>query len=88
LKHGLRNPLICMTNIGDLDARRLSFEGTAVTSAYVCGSIKYKPHFQLALSGFDGTITLSSNLYGTAEDRKRIDAFLAEVEDELETRAP
>jgi NRPS condensation-like uncharacterized protein len=84
LRRGLRNPLICMTNIGDLDARKLTFEGTAVTSAYVCGSIKHKPHFQLALSGFDGTITLSSNLYGNLEDRRRVDAFLADVEETLD----
>jgi NRPS condensation-like uncharacterized protein len=73
-----------MTNIGELDAKRLSFEGADVASAYVCGSIKYKPHFQLALSGFDGTITLSSNLYGSPRDRELVDAFLAEVEDELD----
>ena len=72
-----------MTNLGDLDAKRLVFEGCSVASTYVCGSIKHKPHFQLALSGFDGTITLSSNLYGSARDREKVDAFLAEVEEEL-----
>jgi NRPS condensation-like uncharacterized protein len=83
LKRGFRNPLICMTNIGEIDSKRLVFKGSVVESAYVCGSIKYKPHFQLALSGFGGTITLSSNLYGTAQDRKTVDGFLAEVEEEL-----
>jgi NRPS condensation-like uncharacterized protein len=83
LGRGLRNPLICMTNIGELDSRRLAFEGTQVESAYVCGSIKHKPHFQLALSGFDGTVTLSSNLYGSPADRTTIDDFLREVEEEL-----
>ena len=83
MKLGLRHPLICMTNIGEIDAKRLAFEGTAVVSAYICGSIKHKPHFQMALSGFDGTITLSTNLYGNAEDRRRTDAFLSEVEAQL-----
>ena len=83
LRRGLRHPLLCMTNIGEIDAKRLVFEGCSVASAYVCGSIKYKPHFQLALSGFDGTITLSSNLYGSEEDRNRVDVFLAQVEEEL-----
>ncbi|MGO8695004.1 MAG: hypothetical protein ACLQMF_15190 [Rectinemataceae bacterium] len=83
LRAGLRHPLLCMTNLGDLDAKRLVFEGCSVASTYVCGSIKHKPHFQLALSGFDGTITLSSNLYGSARDREKVDAFLAEVEEEL-----
>ena len=83
LRGGLRHPLICMTNLGELDAARLVFEGTRVGSAYVCGSIKHKPHFQLALSGFAGSLTLSSNLYGSREDRERIEAFLALVEEEL-----
>jgi NRPS condensation-like uncharacterized protein len=83
LGHGLRNPLICMTNIGELDSKRLAFEGTRVESAYICGSIKHKPHFQLALSGFDGTLTLSSNLYGSEKDLKKIEAFLGEIEEEL-----
>ena len=83
MQSGLRHPLICMTNIGDIDSKRLSFEGTQVESAFECGSIKHKPHFQLALSGFDGSITLSSNLYGTEEDRARVESFLGEVEEEL-----
>lgn len=83
LRRGFRNPLVCMTNVGELDSGRLALAGTTVDSAYLCGSIKYKPHFQLALSGFDGMITLSSNLYGCAEDRERVDAFLSEVEEEL-----
>jgi NRPS condensation-like uncharacterized protein len=83
LRRGLKNPLICMTNIGELDSSRLRLEGAVVESAYMCGSIKHKPHFQLALSGFDGTLTLSSNLYGNREDRKTVQAFLEEVEEEL-----
>jgi NRPS condensation-like uncharacterized protein len=87
LRLGLRHPLVCMTNLGEIDSRRLAFEGTPVASAYACGSIKHKPHFQLALSGFDGTITLSSNLYGNAEDKRRVESFLAEVEGELDVSA-
>jgi NRPS condensation-like uncharacterized protein len=83
MRFGLRHPLVCMTNIGELDSKRLVFGGAQVESAYMCGSIKHKPHFQLALSGFDGTITLSSNLYGTERDRASIEAFLGEVEGEL-----
>jgi NRPS condensation-like uncharacterized protein len=83
LRRGLRHPLVCMTNIGDLDSKRLAFEGAKVESAFLCGSVKHKPHFQMALSGFDGGLTLSSNLYGSAKDRGRIEAFLREVEEEL-----
>ncbi len=83
LGRGLRNPLICMTNIGELDSKRLALEGARVESAYVCGSIKHKPHFQLAICGFDGTLTLSSNLYGSEKDEATLRAFLGEVEEEL-----
>jgi hypothetical protein len=37
---GLKNPLICMTKIGVLDAARLSFGDLRPTDAYLCGSIK------------------------------------------------
>jgi NRPS condensation-like uncharacterized protein len=47
------------------------------------GSIKYKPHFQLAMSSYDGELTMSSNLYGNAGDRERIISFFDEVEREL-----
>jgi len=83
MRHRLRSPLICMTNIGELDSKRLVFADTRIESAFECGSIKYKPHFQVALSGFDGSITLSSNLYGNEKDRVIIDAFLREMEEEL-----
>jgi NRPS condensation-like uncharacterized protein len=83
LGRGLRNPLICMTNIGELDEKRLALGSTRVESAYICGSIKHKPHFQMALSGYAGTLTLSSNLYGSPRDRASVVSFLAEVEDEL-----
>lgn len=81
----ISHPLLSMTNIGEIDPRRLSFAGPSVRSAFVCGSTKYKPYFQLALSGFDGTITLSSSLYGGPGDHDRIESFLREVEEELPT---
>lgn len=83
LRRGLRHPLLCMTNLGEIDSRRLAFEGEEIESAFACGSIKHKPHFQLALSGFGGSVTLSSNLYGTGADKASVELFLAEVEEEL-----
>jgi NRPS condensation-like uncharacterized protein len=76
LRTGLKNPLICMTNIGVLDAARLSFGDLRPTDAYLCGSIKYKPYFQLAMSSYQDELTLSVNLYGSASDRARILSFL------------
>jgi NRPS condensation-like uncharacterized protein len=80
LRTGLKNPLICMTNIGVLDAARLSFGDLRRTNAYLCGSIKYKPYFQLAMSSYQDELTLSVNLYGSASDRARIISFLKDID--------
>jgi NRPS condensation-like uncharacterized protein len=85
LEASLKNPLLCMTNVGTLDAARLSFGEQRPSQGFLCGSIKYKPHFQLAMSLYDGELTLSSNLYGSADDKKRVAGFLDEVETELLT---
>jgi len=79
----LKNPLICMTNLGILDAARMSFGDLLPHDAFMCGSIKYKPHFQLAISSYDGELTLSINLLGSADDRECILSFLAEIDAEL-----
>jgi NRPS condensation-like uncharacterized protein len=83
VKNHLNNPPICMTNVGAIDDSKLIFRGAVVENAFVCGSIKYRPHFQVALSGFQETLTLSSNLYGSRQDYDRILDFLSVVEGEL-----
>ena len=88
LRTGLKNPFICMTNIGVLDAARLSFGDLRPTDAYLCGSIKYKPYFQLAMSSYQDELTLSVNLYGSASDRARILSFLEDIDAELPRETP
>ena len=83
LRSKLRNPLICMTNVGILDPARISFGDLRPYDAFLCGSIKYKPYFQLAMSTYDGEITLSVNLYGSAGDRDRILSFFDGLEAQL-----
>ena len=82
-KNVLKNPPICMTNTGILDHKRLVFKETPIADAFVCGSIKYRPHFQIALSTFDDTLTISSNLYGSRQDYDLITQFLSLVEEQL-----
>jgi len=88
LRRRLEYPLICMTNIGVVDEARLSFAGVRPSDVFMCGSIKYKPYFQLALSIYRDEITLSSNLYGGDEDRRRVEALLKDVEAELPAGGP
>ena len=82
-KRNLKNPYICMTNIGVLDSGRLIFEGSPAINAFMCGSIKYRPHFQIALSSFANKITFSSNLYGSTQDRNTILHFFSLLDREL-----
>ncbi len=83
LEKGLKNPLICMTNIGVIDSEQLVFQGSRIEDVFLCGSIKYRPHFQMAVTSFRETMTLSSNLYGSSRDRVRMKKFLSEVGKEL-----
>ena len=72
-----------MTNMGILDSARLRFGNLHPHDAFLCGSIKYKPHFQLAMSSYEDELTLSTNLYGSTRDRDRILVFLEEIEEQL-----
>jgi NRPS condensation-like uncharacterized protein len=77
------NPPIHMTNIGIVDKQRLSFDNVEVTGAFMTGSIKYKPYFQVALSSFDDEVTFSTSFYGTQADKERIRQFLWALDGEL-----
>jgi NRPS condensation-like uncharacterized protein len=79
----LKNPLICMTNVGILDSAQIAFGDLSPRDAFLCGSIKYKPYFQLAISSYDGELTLSINLLGSANDRNSILSFFDEIDAEL-----
>jgi NRPS condensation-like uncharacterized protein len=79
----LNHPLISMTNMGILDSTRISFGDQRPRDAFLCGSIKNKPYFQLAVSSYDGELTLSVNLLGSTSDRDRIRSLFDAIEDEL-----
>jgi NRPS condensation-like uncharacterized protein len=77
------NPPIAMTNIGIIDKSRLLFDNIDVAGAFMTGSIKYKPYFQLALTTFDDEVTFSINFHGTQHDKEVIRNFLLELDREL-----
>jgi NRPS condensation-like uncharacterized protein len=72
-----------MTNVGILDAAQISFGELCPYDAFLCGSIKYKPYFQLAMSSYKDELTLSVNLYGSASDQDRVLSFFDEIDGEL-----
>jgi NRPS condensation-like uncharacterized protein len=83
LKKHFNNPVLGMTNIGVIDKNKLKFANTEVEQAFMCGSIKYAPYFQLALSSFDDTITLTVNLFGDMNDKEAVNDFLLQIVAEL-----
>lgn len=76
-------PVTSYTNLGVLDAERLRFGAARVTGALLTGAVKYSPYFQISVSSFEQTLTLSCNLYGTAGDGETADAMLESVVSEL-----
>ena len=50
---------------------------------YLTGAIKQVPYFQIAVSTYEGVCTISSNLYGTENDKKNIEQFLFDMRKEL-----
>ncbi len=76
LKKYFSNPPVAFTNIGILDKDKLIFGNCMINDAYMTGSIKYIPIFQLSLTTFDDKATLCVNLYGTQSDRQIITGFL------------
>lgn len=73
------NALIAFTNIGIIDKAQFYFDELQITKAYMTGSVKYSPYFQLAVSTFDNNPVLSVNLFGSQADRDIISAFLDKV---------
>lgn len=78
-----RNPPLAMSNLGIIDSNRLAFDGISMKSAYITGSVKYHPLFQLALSTFRDDVTFSVAFHGTQADREKIERFLQIIDDEL-----
>ena len=85
LEKAMDNPKIGMTNIGVLDAKKLMFKDSSVINAVMCGSIKYRPYFQLSVSTFKDIMTLCVNLYGDDNDRRILTDFFLLMEYELES---
>ena len=84
LKKYFSNPTVAFTNIGVLDKKRLAFGTAEMTWAFMTGSIKYSPNFQVSLSTYDDEAALCVNLYGTQADRCKIGRFLDDFITELQ----
>jgi NRPS condensation-like uncharacterized protein len=71
-----RIPINGMTNIGVLDPDQLNFGPCQAIDAFISGSIKYAPYFQVAVTTFNGEMTFSTNFHGTDRDHVWLDHFV------------
>ena len=75
IKVGYANPLIAMSNIGILDAEKLTLEGHAPTDGFMSGAVKYKPYVLLSATSLRKELTMSMCVRGNEEDRRIVDRF-------------
>ncbi len=65
-------PVIGYTNLGVLNEALLRFGAHEAGDAFFATAIKKPPYFQLSVSTYRGSCTLSSSLYATEEDEKKV----------------
>ena len=75
IKVGYANPLIAMSNIGVLDAQKLSLEGHEPADGFMSGAVKYKPYVLLSATSLRKELTMSMCVRGNDEDREIVNRF-------------
>ncbi len=68
IKKGYDNPLLAVSNMGQLDAQKLSFDGSTLKGGFISGATKYKPFFLMSVTTLLGRMTLSTAIRGSAAD--------------------
>ena len=83
IKVGYANPLIAMSNIGILDAAKLSLDGHEPTDGFMSGAVKYKPYVLLSATSLRKELTLSMCVRGGEEDRRIVEKFFDTYEESV-----
>lgn len=68
IKQGYDNPLLAVSNMGQLDDKGLSFDGLTLKGGFISGATKYKPFFLMSVTTLLGRMTLSTAIRGSAAD--------------------
>lgn len=68
IKMGYDNPLLAVSNMGQLDDKGMTFDGLTLKGGFVSGATKYKPFFLMSVTTLLGRMTLSTAIRGTDED--------------------
>jgi len=76
-------PVVSYTNLGIIDEGRLTFGSLETRGAFIAAATKRPPSFQLSVSTFRGTCTLTSCLYVDENDLAVARGILDDVRDEV-----
>ena len=76
-------PVISYSNLGIIDEDSICFGGARAAQAFLTGAVKHHPYFQISVSGFDGTCTITSNMYAASCDKIVIEKYLGQMVDDL-----
>ncbi|MDR2649542.1 MAG: condensation domain-containing protein [Clostridiales bacterium] len=77
------HPIVSFTNFGIINSELLNFDNTAINSIYITVSIKPRPYLLLSASTFNDACTLSSNIYGSRNDKIFIDKLFDDICSEI-----
>ena len=83
VKRFYNNPNIAMSNIGILHEDYYTLEGFAPISAFLTGTVKYKPGIMVSLTTYRNKITLSMCCKGNLEDKTKLQTLLMLIEQNL-----
>lgn len=72
-----------LTNVGPIDERALNFGTPRVVQAEMIAGAIYPPFLLITLSGFSGTLTMSTGVFESATPRKGIEQLFELVDAEL-----
>ena len=76
-------PVYTYNYIGAINSARLDFDELPVLDACVTGSLRRAPYFQLNVTIFEESVTLSAAMFGNREDQAMVRYFLALICREL-----
>ncbi len=85
IKIGYSNPLLAMSNIGILEADKLSLAGHEPTDGFMSGAVKYKPYVLLSATSFKNVVTLSMCVKGNDEDKAIVERFFDLMEKNIDS---
>lgn len=76
-------PIVSYSNLGILDEKRLAFGTRGIESAFIATALKHPPSFQLSVSTFRGSCTMTHGLFVDDGDIPFVDSFLDGIKTEL-----